>query len=78
LARSDIEIKVRSYLQKYFNFIEKPEDIRRILGCFEEVLAEINKERTEMHKNKGFFSVPILRLLSYFLTRLKLSSVIKS
>jgi DNA-binding NtrC family response regulator len=46
LARTDIEIKVRNYLQKYFNFIEKPEDIKRILGCFEEVLEEINKERT--------------------------------
>jgi hypothetical protein len=40
------------------------------------VLEELNQERLQKYLNKGFFSVPVLSLFSYFVTRLKLRQVV--
>ena len=40
------------------------------------MLEELNQERLQKYLNKGFFSVPVLSLFSYFVTRLKLRQVV--
>lgn len=38
---------------------------------------KLNAERMLQHKDKSIYSIPVLRLLAYFITRLKLREVVQ-
>ena len=54
------------------------EDCFRILAVFEKVLFSLNTLRIIKFSGMGFILIPVVRLLAFFITRLKLTSLIQN
>jgi len=71
-----IELFLSKYLTRYLECVNQAADIQRILNTFESVFAEIREQTDTAYKGQGFFIIPVLRLFSFFMTRMHIKTIV--
>jgi hypothetical protein len=71
-----IELFALKYLTRYLECVNQAADIQRILNTFQFVLGEIREQMDTNFKSQGFFIIPVLRLFSYFMTRMHIKTMV--
>ena len=72
------ELTYTGFLEKFLSYVNKVEDVSRLLTAFSNLFAQFEDEFRGIGPGlgKGFFQMPVHRLFTYLITRLFLKDLI--